>query len=158
MADAEGGRSFGRRRPPSKQATRLMLISALGAIALGVALGSLFLPRLLEFEGRPLDPFYELEGHPEPLLENVTVVRATNASPFDKLGILLFEDSLQFEGPMLPGIPVGPVSTVDANGDGILNVGDYFLVEVMPDRAYVLLITLLADPGGGGVGRHSWVT
>lgn len=158
MVEAEGERRTGRRRPPSKQATRLMLVSALAAIGLAVVLGVLFLPTLLEFEGRPRDPFYDMEGRLEGTRQNVTVVRASNPRPFSELGLLLLEDAQRYDGPIHPDIPVGPVSYFDADRDGMLNGGDFFLVTVMPGRTYILLITLLDDPGGGGVGRIEWTS
>ncbi|MFQ6012629.1 MAG: hypothetical protein ACE5LS_03170 [Thermoplasmata archaeon] len=157
MAEAEE-RHAGRRRPPSPQAKRLMVVSALASIGLAAVLGVVFLPILLQFEAQPKDPFYTLVGEPAGSMTTVTVATASFPRPFEELGLFLLDDSLQYEGPLHPSIPVGPVSYVDANGDGVLNVGDYFRVQIETGREYVLLITLLADPGGGGVGRYAWST
>ncbi len=134
----------------------MMLVSAAGSIGLGVVLGVIFLPILFALEGQPVDPFYTLEGETTEGMTNVSVIEASAARPFEELGILLLNGSLRYEGPLNPTIPVGPVSYTDNDGDRVLSVGDFFLIQVEPGREYVLLITLLDDPGGGGVGRYAW--
>lgn len=156
MAEAEGGHK-GRRRPPSPQAKRLMLVSVAASIGLAVVLGIVFLPILFALEGQPRDPFYTLAGETAGSVTIATVIGEAAPRPYDELGIVLLNGSLRHEGPIHPAIPVGPVSYVDNDGDRALSVGDFFRIQVEPGRAYVLLITLLDDPGGGGVGRYAWV-
>lgn len=157
MAEARGGHK-GRRRPPSPQAKRLMLVSAASSIGLAVVLGIVFLPVLLQLEAQPRDPFYTLAGETTGTMTTVTVDAASFPRLIEEFGVLLINDSLRHEGALHPNRPVGPVSYTDANDDGTLNVGDFFRIQVEPGRHYVLLITLLDDPGGGGVGRHAWDT
>ncbi len=155
MAEAEGGHKAGR-RPLSSKGKRMMLVSAAGSIGLGVVLGVLFLPVLFALEGQPVDPFYTLEGETTGNMTTVSVIEASAPRPFGELGILLVNGSLRYEGPLNPAIPVGPVSYTDSDGDRVLSVGDFFQIQVDPGREYVLLVTLLNDPGGGGVGRYAW--
>ncbi|MFQ5908738.1 MAG: hypothetical protein ACE5JE_07950, partial [Thermoplasmata archaeon] len=157
MSEAEGGHAR-RRRPPSPQAKRLMLVSAIASIGLAVVLGVVFLPILLQLEAQPRDPFYTLAGETAADVTTVTVATASFPRSFQEFGLLLLEDGLRHEGPLRPSIPVGPMSYTDANDDGTLDVGDFLTIQVETGRHYVLLITLQADPGGGGVGRHEWTT
>ncbi|MEE9174183.1 MAG: hypothetical protein V3U30_04330 [Thermoplasmata archaeon] len=157
MAEAEGEHK-GRRRPLSAKGKRMMLASAAGSIGLAVVLGVVFLPILLQLEGQPLDPFYTLAGETTDVMTTVTVEEASFPRPFEELGFLLINGSLRHEGALDPNRPVGPVAYTDADGDGTLNVGDYFRVQVETGRHYVLLITLLEDSGPGGVGLYDWDT
>ncbi len=155
MAEAEGEHKE-RRRPLSAKGKRMMLVSAAGSIGLGVVLGVLFLPILFALEGQPADPFYTMEGETTGGMTKVSVTEASAPRPFEELGILLVNGSLRYEGPLNPAIPVGPVSYTDTDGDRVLSVGDFFQIQVEPGREYILLITLLDDPGGGGIGRYAW--
>lgn len=157
MAEAEGEHKR-RRRPPSPQAKRLMLVSAVASIGLAVVLGIVFLPILLQLEAQPKDPFYTMAGETAGDVTTVIVSTAAFPRPNEEFGLLLLDGGLRHEGPLHPSIPVGPVSFTDRSGDGILNVDDFFTIQVEPGRQYILLITLQADPGGGGVGRHAWTT
>ncbi len=155
MAEAEREHKAGR-RPLSSKGKRMMLVSAAGSIGLGVVLGVIFLPVLFALEGQPRDPFYTLEGETTGSMTTVSVIAALAPRPFEGLGILLVNGSLRYEGPLNPAIPVGPVSYIDSDGDRMLSIGDFFHIQVEPGREYILLITLLNDPGGGGVGRYAW--
>lgn len=155
MTESEG-RHRGRRRPPSPEAKRLMIMSAVASIGLAVVLSVVFLPILLKFEERLEDPLYELVGETTGTMTNVSVDRASFPRPFTELGFLLINGSVRHEEALDPSNPIGPVSYADADGDGTLNVGDYFLIQVEPGRQYVLLITLLDDERTGGVGRYAW--
>ncbi|MFQ5986212.1 MAG: hypothetical protein ACE5KQ_02500 [Thermoplasmata archaeon] len=157
MAEAEGGHRD-RRRPLSRSGKRVMLLSAVASIGLGVVLGVVFLPILFQFEAQPRDPFYTLVGETVGSETTATIETAASPRPFGEFGVRLLNGSLRHEGPLDPSIPVGPVSYTDANADGILNVGDSFLVRVEAGRQYVLLITLQEDTGEGGVGRYAWGT
>ncbi len=157
MAQAKGEHKSGR-RPLSAKGKRMMLVSGAGSIGLGVVLGVIFLPVLLALEGQPRDPFYTLEGETTGSTTNVSVIAALAPRPFEELGILLLNGSLRYEGPLNPAVPIGPVSYTDSDGDRVLSVGDFFQIQVEPGREYVLLITLLNDPGGGGVGRYAWAS
>ncbi len=156
MAEAKAeGEHKGRRRPLSPKGKRMMLLSAAASIGLALVLGVVFLPILLQFEGQPMDPFYALTGETTDAVTTVTVEAASFPRPFAELGLKLFNGSLlRHEGALDPNRPVGPVSYTDADGDGTLNVGDYFRVQVETGRRYVLLITLLEDSGPGGVGLY----
>ncbi len=156
MAEAEEGHK-GRRRPLSPKGKRMMLVSAAASIGLALVLGVVFLPILLQFEGQPRDPFYMLTGETTGAVTTVTVEAASFPRPFEELGFLLIDGSLRYEGALDPIRPVGPVTYTDADGDLTLNAGDYFRVQVETGRQYVLLITLLDDPGPGGVGFYEWV-
>ncbi len=157
MAEAEGGHKAGR-RPLSAKGKRMMLVSAAGSIGLGGVLGVRFLPVLFALEGQQRDPFYTLEGETTGSMTTVSVIEASAPRPFEELGILLINGSLRYEGPLNPAIPIGPVSYTDSDGDRLLSVGDFFHVQVEPGREYILLITLLNDAGGGGVGRYAWAS
>ncbi|MFQ5553055.1 MAG: hypothetical protein ACE5EW_04990 [Thermoplasmata archaeon] len=157
MAEAEGGHK-GRRRPVSSAGKRVMLLSAVASIGLGLVLGFVFLPKLFLFEAQPSDPFYTLAGETVRNETTATIETASSPLPFGEFGVRLLNGTLRYEGPLDPSIPVGPVSYTDGNADGILNVGDSFLVQVETGRNYVLLITLLKDPGPGGVGFYQWDT
>ncbi len=156
MAEAEEGHK-GRRRPLSPKGKRMMLVSAAASIGLALVLGVVFLPILLQYEGQPRDPFYTLAGEPTDAVTTVRVEAASFPRPFEELGFLLINGSLRHEGALDPVSPVGPVAYTDDDGDGLLSVGDFFRIQVEPGREYVLLITLLDDPEGGGVGRYAWV-
>jgi hypothetical protein len=157
MAESEGGHKSGR-RPLSAKGKRMMLVSAAGSIGLAIVLGIIFLPVLFALEGRPADPFYTLEGQTTAAETRVTVIEATAPRPFAELGVLLINGSSRHEGALNPDVPVGPVTYTDDDGDGLLSVGDRFRIQVGSGLGYVLLITLLDDPGGGGVGRYAWTT
>ncbi|MFQ5918901.1 MAG: hypothetical protein ACE5I4_02490 [Thermoplasmata archaeon] len=157
MAEGEGGHK-GRRRPPSPQAKRLMLVSAVASIGLAVVLGVVFLPILFAFEGQPRGPLYILEGETIGSETHLTVTTAIAPRPYAELGILLVNGSSRHEGALNPNVPVGPVTYADDDRDGFLSVGDRFQIQIGSGFEYVLLITLLDDPGGGGVGRYAWAT
>ena len=157
MAEEEGHHK-GRRRPPSPQAKRLMLVSAAASIGLAVILGVIFLPILFALEGQPQDPFYTLQGQTLGNVTVATVSAATAPRPYTDLGLLLVTGSSRHEGGLNPAVPVGPVTYTDVDSDGILSVGDRFRIQVAAGLEYVLLITLLDDPAGGGVGRYHWST
>ncbi|MCJ2554844.1 MAG: hypothetical protein LN410_01390 [Candidatus Thermoplasmatota archaeon] len=157
MAEAEEGHK-GRRRPLSPKGKRMMLVSAAASIGLALVLGVVFLPILLQFEGQPRDPFYTLTGETTDAVTTVRVETASFPRPFKELGFRLINGSLRHEAALNASNPVGPVSYINTDGDLTLNVGDYFRVRVETGRHYVLLITLLEDPGPWGVGLYDWDT
>ena len=155
-------RGFRRRRPPSAQATRLMLVSLVAALALAAVLSYVFLPKLLEFSGRPQAPYYELGRESLDGTARITVVLASEPRALDAFDIGLIveapdEDTRIVQTPLGTPDPAGAIAFVDANGDGILNVGDYFDVTVEPGATHTLLIL---PKGGaveeGGVGGLRW--
>lgn len=160
MAGDEETRSFKRRRPPSRQATRLMLISVAASLGLGAALGVLFLPVLLQYEQQPKDPHYQLAAFSEGSQLRIEIVGASYARELGAFNILLrvgagANSHDYIFGPLPQGID-GLVAFVDDNDDGLLNRDDYFLIEMEEDTSYFLLI-LHPDPEKeGGVGAFSW--
>lgn len=156
MADNDEARPFRRRRPPSRQATRLMMISVLSSLGLAAVLGVVFLPVLLQYEQAPKDPHYQLAAVPHGSQLRIEIIGASFPRELGAFKVLLVVDSEEHVfGPLPQGMD-GLVSFVDDNKDGILNQGDYFLVEMEEGRTHSLLI-LHPDPEkAGGVGFIRW--
>lgn len=156
MEEPESPRSFRRRRPPSPQATRLMIFALGASIGLAAILSYVFLPILLFWEEQPKDPHYVLAAIQEGDRTRIVIVGATFPRSVDSFDIFLSVDGRNFTfGPLREGMG-GMVSFDDANDNGVLDVQDYFLVEVEPGRTYTFLIVPRDDPERGGVGYIKW--
>lgn len=137
-----------------------MLVSVAASLGLGAVLGVLFLPVLLQYEQQPKDPYYQLAAFSDGSQLRIEIVGASYPQELGVFHILLRVGSgtnsqEHFFGPLPEGID-GLVSFFDANDDGILNGGDYFLIEMEENPTYFLLI-LHPDPEvEGGVGSFSW--
>ncbi len=160
MVGSDDTRHFKRRRPPSRQATRLMLISVAASLGLGVTLGVLFLPLLLQYEQQPKDPYYQLAAFSSGSQLRIEIVGASYPQQvgvfrvFLRVGTVPNSQEHVF-GPLPEGID-GLVGFFDANDDGILNVSDYFLIEMEENTEYLLLILHPNPEVEGGVGYYSW--
>ncbi len=156
MEAPEQPKKFTRRRPPSKQATRLMLFSVLAALGLAAVLAFVFLPTLLFYEEQPKGPHYRLAATLEDGTLRVEVASASLPGALGEFEVLLRvgEEEHTF-GPLPAGLE-GLVSFTDANGNGVLDAGDFFLVEVEPGTTYTLLILPLDREEETGVGYLRW--
>ncbi|MFQ5838191.1 MAG: hypothetical protein ACE5HJ_05350 [Thermoplasmata archaeon] len=155
MEEGERPRTFRRRRPPSPEATRLMLFSLVAAIGLAAVLTYVFLPTLLHYEQLSKEPQYDLAAIPDGSSLRIEIVGASSPRELEEFEVLLIVDSEDFAfGPLPDGIE-GVVSFFD-NGDGILNVGDYFLLEVQQGKTYRLLILPVDRVKEEGVGYFKW--
>lgn len=160
MAKPEESRPFTRRRPPSRQATRLMLFSALAAVGLAAVLAFFFLPPLLFYEDQPKGPHYQLGATLEDGTLRVRVDAASLPRPLGAFEVLLAVNNGTHTtnhtfGPLPEGIE-GLVSFTDANGNGVLDAGDYFLLAVEPGTTYTFLILPVDREEDRGVGRLRW--
>jgi hypothetical protein len=156
MEGQEVPRNFRRRRPPSPQATRLMIFALVASIGLAAVLSFVFLPVLFFWEEQSKDPHYVLAAIPEGERTRIVVVGSTFPRQLGYFDVMLLVDSQNYSfGPISDGME-GMVSFSDANGNGILDEGDYFLVEVEPGRTYTFLILPREDPERGGVGFIKW--
>lgn len=122
---------------------------------MAAVLGVVFLPILLQYEQHPKDPYYELAVSDQDSYVRVEIVTASFPQELGAFRVELRVDSAFHSfGPLPQGVD-DLVSFFDANGDGVLNVGDYFLVEDI-GTDYSLLI-LHPDPAEeGGVGFKRW--
>ncbi len=156
MEEGEKPRTFKRKRPPSKEATRLMVFALLSSVGLAAVLGYVFLPTLLHWEQQPKDPHYELAVIREGSLSRVVVVGSSFPRELGYFEIHLAVDgeNLTF-GPLQNGME-GTVSFLDANDNGILDREDYFLVEVETGKTYTFLIVPIEKSKEGGVGYITW--
>ncbi|MEE9236383.1 MAG: hypothetical protein V3U52_01140 [Thermoplasmata archaeon] len=155
MAKGENTSTFGRRRPPSPQATRLMLFSVIASIGLAAILGYVFLPTLLYYEQLPKGPNYELAAFQVGSSFRIVIVGASLPGELGDFEVLLAVDSENHTfGPLPEGIE-DLVSFFD-NDNGILDVGDYFLVEFESGKTYRLLILPVDRTRDEGVGFTKW--
>lgn len=160
MEGPEESRPFARRRPPSPQATRLMLLSALASIGLAAVLGYVFIPTLLFYEDQPKSPNYQLVAVQEGSVLRVTVDSVFMPGSLSDFEILLLVDSeadseRHLSGPLPSDIP-GLMTFTDANGNGILDKDDYFLIELEAGKTYRLLILMVDREREEGVGFLKW--
>lgn len=156
MAEPEEPRPYTRRRPPSRQATRLMLFSALAAVGLALVLAFAFLPTLLFYEGQPKGPHYDLDPRPEDGTLRVVVRAASLPGDLADFEVLLRLDGTDhLFGPLPAGIE-GVVAFTDANENGVLDEGDHFLVELGSATTVTLLILPVDREDLEGVGYLRW--
>ncbi len=156
MEEKGEGRPFRRRRPPSKQATRLMLFSLLASLGLAAVLGYVFLPKLLYYEQLPESPHYELRATSTDSTLRIEIVAASLPKELKEFEVLLIVDSQNYTFGPLPDDIEGLVRFFDTNDLGLLDTGDYFLVEVEVGKTYTLLILPVDRTEDEGVGYLKW--
>lgn len=143
---------FKRKRGPPPQATKLLLSSlAAGLIFMGL-LALVFVPRYLENLNQP--PIVVLEIHAS--ADARLVIDAASVS----LDLSKFNASLLQDNATIASLPAGLTpggSTfrfVDANRNGVLDTGDYFVVGVTVRASYRLQVW--QEDVGRLVGVYSW--
>ena len=143
---------FKRKRGPPPQATKLLLSSlAAGLIFMGL-LALVFVPRYLENLNQPPVVVLEITASLGGRLE----INTSSVS----LALSKFNASLLQNNVTVASLPAGlaDVNTTlrffDANGDSLLDTGDYFVVGVTVRASYRLQIW--QEDVGRLVGVYSW--
>ena len=147
---ATGETPFRRRTPPTPQATRLMRVSLAAGVLLVVVLGIVFIPTALRY-GQVKPPVVTLVvSGASPF--NVTVAFVSAPFALDTYSVWLnvtsgashVLDCGSRQEPLANNTPRcgGALTFSDVNGDGILSVGDRFVVRAQsgPSLAYKLLV------------------
>lgn len=126
---------FRRKRAPPPQATKLLLYSLLAGLIFMGTLAVVFIPRFLETPQAPVE-IVELT-----LAAGGRIV--VNTSSF-QLSLSLFNATLYENNATLAHLgtglspATGALSFTDANGNGQLDIGDYFTVHVTVAATYRL--------------------
>lgn len=129
---------FKRKRGPPPQATRLLLSSLAAALVFMAVLAIVFIPRYLQYANPPPIEVLQLLVSSG----NRINVTSTNAA----LALTLFNATLVRDNVTVASLASGlsngtsALSFVDANGDGLLDAGDYFTVASAPQSDYRLQI------------------
>lgn len=135
-------RPFRRRRPPSRSATRLMLVALVSGILLVVVLALVFVPVALEYEGRPFIRVDLARSADDPY--RVVVARVNQPFPLADFRVDLWNATDPAAPVPLPGLDLAEgtssdgVRFLDADGSGTLTAGDAFEVTPVPGTAFDL--------------------
>ncbi len=133
-----------------------MLFSLIASIGLAAILAYVFLPTLFYYEQLPKGPQYELAAFQDGSSFRIVIVGASLPGELGDFEVLLAVDSENHTfGPLPEGID-DLVTFFDDDGNGILDVGDYFLVEFESGNKYRLLILPVDRTRDEGVGFTKW--
>lgn len=146
---------FRRTTPPTRQATRLMRVSLGAGLALLVLLGIVFIPRGLEY-GSVQPPLIDLAASGSGPF-TVGVTGASRLYPFADYTFELnatqagTNASASVAGPLAAGgsWDRGNVTFSDADGNGLLSVGDAFTVRAQPGDGWHYQVAVFYLPHAG---------
>ena len=144
---------FKRKRSPPPQATKLLRYSMVAGIVFIVLLGVVFLPRMFVDQSgvaTPVKMTFTTSTHLE-----VTSVGASVS--LSKLQAVLVRDKVTAAtlGPPLGGSNA-TLAFTDADGDGHLSPGDFFLVPAGSTACYRLDINQIEPGAVFTVGQQDW--
>lgn len=143
---------FRRKRSPPPQATKLLLYSlAAGLVFMGL-LAIVFVPRYLENLSQPPVVVLELAAKPGGHLE---ISMSSVSLALSNFNASLLRDNVTIAS-LSAGLSGGDVSFrfADANGDALLDQGDYFIVSATAQASYRLQVW--QQDVGRLVGIYSW--
>ena len=144
--------SFRRKQGPPPQATRLLLASLAAGLIFMAALAVVFIPRYLQFVDQPSVEIVNLTAEAGGRI----VVAATSAV----LGLDRFNATLLRENVTVATLGSGlaggnaTLTFTDANGNGLLDDGDYFTVSASVVASYRLEVR--QTDVGRLVGLYAW--
>lgn len=126
---------FKRKRGPPPQATKLLVASLLAALVFMAVLAFVFVPRYLENLNPPPTNLLRLNltaGQPR-----IEVTFALYDWALSRFNATLTRDNLTVAS-LAAGFrsTTGGLGFTDANGDGLLDVGDYFTLPTGPQGLY----------------------
>ncbi len=146
---------FKRKRAPPPQATKLLVASLAAALVFMAALAIVFVPRYLEGLDQRPSTLLHLELNTTGGAPRIVVTYAAL-----NLGVADFNATLHQGNGTLASLSSGlaggnaTLSFTDANGDGLLDPGDYFTVHVTAQALYTFEVWQLDV--GYRVGLVTW--
>ena len=145
--------AFKRKRSPPPQATKLLRYSMASGIVFMILLGLVFVPQL--FRDQP--PVATPVNMDFTSLTRLEVTSVGALVPLSKLQASLSRNGVIFAtiGPPLAG-GNATFSFNDANGDGLLGPGDFFLVNASPAGCYRVSISQTDSGSTFLVGQKSF--
>src|SRR5438132_7179381 len=149
---------FKRKRSPLPQATKLSRYSMVAGIVFIVLLGIVFLPRMFVEQApvatRVTMTFLRDVPSNETRLQVVTVGALVSLS---KLKAIFLDGNVTL---VMLGPPLGDgnatFSFTDANKDGLLGPGDFFLPKTVPTGLYTVVINQIDSGSTFTVGQLTW--
>lgn len=129
---------FRRKRAPPPQATKLLLYSLVAGLVFMGALAVVFIPRYLENLNRPPVEILFLEAQAG---GRIVVNRTTDALPLSKFNATLLQGNDAIAS-LSAGLSSGSavLAFTDANGNHVLDAGDYFTVSTPAAGNYHLVV------------------
>jgi len=149
---------FKRKRSPPPQATKLLRYSMVAGIVFIILLGIVFVPRMLVGQAPVATPVRMTFIRDVPSNEErLQIVSVGALISLTKLNATFVRDNTTL---MTLGPPLGDgnvtFSFTDANHDGLLGPGDFFLPKTEPSAMYTVVIRQLEAGSTFTVGQLSW--
>ena len=146
---------FKRKRAPPPQATKLLVASLSAGLIFMALLAIVFVPRYLENLNPPPSTLLDLSLNTTAGAPHIMVTFALYNLALSDFNATLYRDNVTIA--TLPAGLGGGASTLsftDANHDGLLDLGDFFTVQVSAQGAYRLEVW--QGNVGHLVGVQSW--